>query len=159
MCAGKAYDIHPAAPSTIRRIEAGLLSYGADVNEKDTPYHINLGHLVNLDTTPNFLGKSALAALHGRGINRRLCGVEIEGAPLVLPLVRWWNAYDFADEKRQVGKIRSAVYSPALQKNIGFAMLDLPYDQIGSKLTVQTEYGDMRQAIVCPLPFIKHRTG
>ena len=48
MEAGRPHGIKPATPSTIRRIEGGLLSYGADMNLDNNPYEMNLGRLVDL---------------------------------------------------------------------------------------------------------------
>lgn len=157
MQAGAPYGIRPAAPSTIRRLEAGLLSYGADANEKDTPFHLGLERLVNLEGEFDFIGKAALQAQQAQGIDRRLVGVVIGGEPLPAPLVRWWNVYDERGGRR-IGKVRSAVYSPALQQNIGMAMLAIPYDAAGSALFIQTEYGDERHGTATTLPFISHKT-
>src|SRR5207237_4155239 len=41
--AGKAYKIRPTGPSDIRRIEAGILNYGADVTLEDNHYETGLG--------------------------------------------------------------------------------------------------------------------
>jgi aminomethyltransferase len=38
MEAGKPYDIRPTGPSDIRRVEAGILNYGADMTLADNPY-------------------------------------------------------------------------------------------------------------------------
>lgn len=152
MQVGKPFGIQPATPSTIRRLEGGLLSYGADANAQDTPYHLRLERLVDL-TVDNFIGKTALQQVAAAGVSRTLVGVVISGAPMSSPLVRWWNAYDANGNK--IGKIRSAVYSHTMDKNIGFAMLDKPHDEAGTTIQLTTEYGDNRSAEVCSLPFIK----
>lgn len=163
MAAGERWGIRPATPSAIRRIEGGLLSLGADSNFDDTPYHLGLGRLVDLDGGFDFIGKEALQKQQQDGITRQLVGVEIDGAPLPRPLVRWWHAYHQDDNGgasasdgrgEWVGKIRSAVYSAQLEKNIGFAMLNKPHDALGTGITTTTEYGDTRCATVCPLVFI-----
>lgn len=155
MKVGEPFGIEPATPSTIRRVEGGLLSYGADANDQDTPYHLGLERLVDL-SLDSFIGKSALQQIAHHGINRRLVGIEIDGDPLQLPLVRWWDCFDSNQQK--IGKVRSAVYSPTLQKNIGFAMLYKPHSEYGTPLQLTTEYGDTRSAITCSLPFIKTKT-
>src|SRR5207237_9941573 len=40
MAAGKIYQIRPTGPSDIRRIEAGILNYGADMTLADNPYEV-----------------------------------------------------------------------------------------------------------------------
>lgn len=156
MAAGAPFDIQPAAPSTIRRIEAGMVSYGADANDKDTPFHIGLERLVDNDGGYDFIGKAALQRTAANGVQRRLVGVVIDGEPMAAPLVRWWNA--LADDGRRIGKIRSAVYSPALKQNIGLAMLDKPFDEIGAQIGVHSEYDERHSATVCAIPFTPHKT-
>ena len=54
---------------------------------------------------------------------------------------------------REVGRVTSAVYSPRLEENIGYAMVPIESSETGSTLTVATPAGD-RQATVVPKPFI-----
>lgn len=152
MAAGEEWGIRPATPSTIRRIEGGLLSLGADSNYDDSPFHLGLARLVDLDGGFDFVGKPALQQQQAEGITRQLVGVEIDGAPLPRPLIRWWSAFAADDAKQQqpIGKIRSAVYSLHLEKNIGFAMLDKPHDEAGARISLTTEYYEQRTAVVTP---------
>src|SRR5438876_653327 len=46
MKAGKPYNIRPTGPSDIRRIEAGILNYGAGRTLEENPYEVDLGRLV-----------------------------------------------------------------------------------------------------------------
>ncbi|MGI9338404.1 MAG: glycine cleavage T C-terminal barrel domain-containing protein [Gammaproteobacteria bacterium] len=152
MSAGKPFGICPAAPSAVRRIEGGLLSYGADINGKDTPMHLGLERLVHLDGDFDFIGKRALRAQ--KSIGRKLAGVVLDGSPFVAPLARWRNVLDIPGGAR-VGKVRSAVYSPRLQKNIGIAMLDNPHNDIGAQLYAESIGGDDgRRLRVCQMPFV-----
>ena len=54
----------------------------------------------------------------------------------------------------EVGFITSAVYSPRLEKNIGYAMLPAEMAELGNRLTVTVSDGDVREATVVPKPFI-----
>ena len=54
---------------------------------------------------------------------------------------------------RPVGQVTSAIHSPRLKKNIGYAMLPLARAELGTKLAVITPWGD-RAARVVPKPFI-----
>lgn len=154
MKAGESFGICPAAPSAVRRIEGGLLSYGADINHLDTPMHLGLQRLVNLDGGFEFIGKRALSAQ--KSIGRKLVGVVLDGAPLDAPLARWRNVLDSRGGER-VGKVRSAVYSPRLQKNIGIAMVDKPNDEVGAQLFAESVIDDGgRRMQVCQMPFVKN---
>jgi glycine cleavage system aminomethyltransferase T len=52
-----------------------------------------------------------------------------------------------------VGKVTSAIHSPRLEKNIGFAWVPTPLATLGTALRVETEWGD-RGATVVDMPFV-----
>ncbi len=148
MEAGKPYGIGPAAPSTIRRIEGGLLSYGADMDLDTNPYEIGLGRLVDLEQEAGFLGKAALAEIARSGPARRLVGLEIEGPRLPANEEPW----SVRAGGRSVGKVTSAVHSPRLGKNIALAMLSAEAAETGGRVETETPLG-RRAAEVVGLPF------
>ncbi len=148
MEAGKPYDIGPGAPSTIRRIEGGLLSYGSDIDLDTNPYELGLGRLVDLEQKADFLGKPALAEIARNGVARRLVGLEIEGPRLQGNEEHWAVAVN----GRQVGKVTSAAHSPRLEKNIAMAMLATEVSALGSGVEVSTPLGP-KAAEVVELPF------
>ena len=149
MAAGKPYNISATGPSDIRRIEAGILNYGIDVTLDTNPYEAGLGWLVDLEQEADFVGKEALRRIKAKGAKRKLVGVEIAGDPLDLNMTPWSASVD----GREVGRVTSAVYSPRLEKNIGYAMVPIESSEIGSTLTVATPAGD-RQGTVVPKPFV-----
>lgn len=158
MAAGAPFGIRPACPSAVRRMEAGLLSYGADANGDDTPFHLGLERLAAVDGTFDFVGKDALRRVAAEGVTRRLVGVRVGGAPLAAPLVRWWDVWAGGEAGARVGKVRSAVFSHRLGRNIGLAMVDKPHCEVGTALAVRDEDGTVREAEVAALPFVPHRT-
>lgn len=149
MEAGKPYNIGLGAPSQIRRIEAGILSYGADMTINENPFELGFERLVDLEQDAEFIGKTALKRIKTEGIKRRLVGVEIHGASLDSTNEHPWPVIS---DGSQPGKLTSCVYSPRLGKNIGLALVPLAHSQAGSMLTIDTPYGK-RQATVVPLPF------
>ncbi|MDJ0943035.1 MAG: dimethylsulfoniopropionate demethylase [Kiloniellales bacterium] len=148
MEAGQPYGIGPGAPSTIRRIEGGLLSYGADMDLDTNPYELGLGRLVDLDQEADFMGKAALAEIAQNGVARRLVGLEIEGPRLPTSEEPW----AVAAGERGIGKVTSAAHSPRLGKNIALAMLAAEAINPGSAVEVSTPLG-RRAAEVVELPF------
>ena len=148
MEAGRPYDIGPAAPSAIRRIEGGLLSYGADMDLDTNPYEIGLGRLVDLEQEADFLGKTALAEIARSGPARRLVGLEIEGARLPANEEAW----PVSAGGRSVGKVTSAVHSPRLGKNIALAMVSAEAAETGGRVETETPLGP-RAAELVELPF------
>ena len=148
--AGRALDIAPTGPSDIRRIEAGILNYGIDITLDTNPFEVGLDWQVNLDQEADFIGRSALERIAVEGSRRRLVGVEIDGEPLDLNMTRWSAHLNGT----KVGYVTSAVYSPRLEKNIGYVMLPVEHGELGTQLTVTVADCDERQAIVVPKPFV-----
>ena len=149
MEAGRAYGIAPAAPSRIRRIEAGILDFGADMDEGTNPFEAGLDRLVDLDSEADFIGKAALQRIKAHGVARKAAGIEIEGPP-VSANDQAWPAYNGS---HLVGEMTSWVYSPRLERNIGFAMLQLSHTGIGTEVTIGAD-GDQRRARVVETPFV-----
>ena len=152
MAAGEPYNISATGPSDIRRIEAGILNYGIDLTLDTNPYEAGLGWLVDLEQEADFVGKEALIRIKAKGAKRKLVGVEIGGDQLDLNMTPWSVSVD----GREVGRVTSAVYSPRLEKNIGYAMVPIESSETGSTLTVATPAED-RQATVVPKPFVDPR--
>ena len=150
MEAGREFGIGPTGPSDIRRIEAGILNYGIDITLDTNPFEVGLGWQVNLEQDADFIGRQALERIKADGPDRLLAGVEIEGEPLDLNMTRWPVHLDGSE----VGFITSAVYSPRLEKNIGYAMLPVEKAELGTRLTVTVADGDARDATVVPKPFV-----
>jgi len=149
MDAGKPYQLRPTGPSDIRRIEAGILNYGADMTLADNPFQVGLSWMVDLDQEADFIGKAALNRIKGEPMTRQLVGVEIAGDPIEFNETKWEVRY----EGRPVGHVTSAIHSPRLKKNIGYAMLSVPHTAAGTGLPVRTPWGE-REAVVVPKPFI-----
>jgi len=149
MAAGKGYQIRPTGPCDIRRIEAGILNYGADMTLADNPYELGLGWTVDLDKAQDFIGRAALRRIKAEGVRRKLAGIEIEGPAIEFNETKWAVRQD----GRPVGQVTSAIHSPRLKKNIGYAMLPLPLAEVGTTLTLTTPWGE-RGARVVPKPFI-----
>lgn len=147
--AGRSHNIAPTGPSDIRRIEAGILNYGIDMTIDNNPFEVGLGWQVDLEQEADFIGREALKRIKSKGVSRTLAGVEIGGEPLDLNMDRW----PVRSNGSQVGHITSAVYSPRLAKNIGYAMVPAENGRLGTPLTVATPGGDA-DAVVVPKPFI-----
>ncbi|MEM7345165.1 MAG: dimethylsulfoniopropionate demethylase [Chloroflexota bacterium] len=148
MKAGKKYNIAPGAPSTIRRIEGGMMSYGTDMTIKNNPFELGMDRLIDLEQETEFIGKAALKKIKAEGVKQKLVGVEIQADPFSDNDAHWPVLVD----GEEVGYITSAVYSPRLQKNIGFAMVPIAYTDFGTQLTVEATFGTA-QAVVVPTPF------
>lgn len=149
MAAGKPFGIAPAATSRIRRIEAGILDYGVDMNAGTNPFEVGLDRLVDLDQEADFIGKATLRRVKSEGVERKLSGIEIHGEPLS-PNEDFWPVRHGG---RRIGQVTSCVYSPRLGKNIGYAMLALPWTNLGTDLMVESPKAE-RAATVVEKPFV-----
>ena len=153
MKAGEEFNIAPAAPSQISRIECGMLSYGSDMSIKENPYDVSLGRLVNLNKKADFLSRTALTEIKQQGNTRELVGVEIPGEifsdyiPDHLPV--------YIDEKI-VGKTTSCVFSPQLNKTIGLALLNTKRNLKPKTITININ-DKLAEAKICKLPFLRNK--
>ena len=64
---------------------------------------------------------------------------------------RRWSVRD--DAGTPVGNITSALYSPRLERNIGYAWVPVALSEIGAELTVQTPFREAADRVV-PKPFV-----
>lgn len=152
--AGKPYNIKVIAPGHIRRIEAGILSHGQDMDSETNPYQVGLAWQVDLNKS-EFVGKEALAHIKNEGVTNKLAGLMFGGKA-----IDWYPA-DFyiiyaENETKPVGYVTSAFYSPNQGCNIGYAMLPNALTTIGTRLQVHLPepYSDGRVAAeVAQTPF------
>jgi aminomethyltransferase len=149
MSAGEPYEIRPTGPIDIRRIEGGVFNWGADMDLSNNPFEMGLDRLVDLDMAADFMGKAALRHIKEQGVSRKIVGVEIEGDRLEMNPTKWPVSVD----GREVGTVTSAVWSPRLDRNIGYAWLPVESSDDGTRASVETSDG-ARAATVVPMPFI-----
>jgi glycine cleavage system aminomethyltransferase T len=148
MTAGKPYGISPGSPNRIRRIEGGVLDYASDITPDENPLELGLDRLIAWDT--DFLGKAALEKVRDEGVRRRLIGLFLDGPALQKNNEHRWPV---TSTGTKVGFVTNAVHSPRLDRNIAFAMIDVPFDANDTVLTVETVEG-VRSAERTMLPFI-----
>ncbi|MEM7222093.1 MAG: glycine cleavage T C-terminal barrel domain-containing protein [Pseudomonadota bacterium] len=149
MEAGRDHGIRPGSPSRIRRIEAGILDYGVDMNETTNPFEVGLGRLVDLSPEADYIGKAALQRIKAEGIKRKIVGLEIEGSPVGPNDV----SIPIEADGQAAGYVTSWIYSPRLEGNIGLAMLNLAQSELGSRVEILAG-GGPRAATVVPTPFV-----
>jgi aminomethyltransferase len=147
IAAGEPYGIRPTGPSDIRRIEGGIFNWGADITPENSPFELGLDRLVDLDV--DCVARDALRRIKESGVSRRIVGVEIDGNGFpTLNFVKWPVTFD----GEQVGTVTSAVRSPRLEKNIGYAWVPVQLSELGTQLDIESEWG-RRRATVVPMPF------
>jgi glycine cleavage system aminomethyltransferase T len=151
MEAGGEFGIKPTGPSDIRRIEGAIFNWGADMTYENNPLELGLERLVDWDLPDEAsISIRALREIRARGVDRRINGVELDGEPFPgLNDVKW----PVVEGGRPIGQVTSAIYSPRLERNIGFAWLPSDRSDLGSTFEVESEWGP-RTATVVEMPFI-----
>jgi glycine cleavage system aminomethyltransferase T len=154
MEAGRPYDIRPIAPCEARRIEAGIYNYRSDMSLENNPFEVTgLERLVDLDKG-DFIGREALRRVKAQGVDRKLVGIEIPGEPMQFELSEAWP---IRDEHGEIGRVTDAIWSPRLERNIGYAWVPIGLVRIGTELQIETPGGGATTARVATLPFIDPR--
>ena len=151
MEAGQDLGIKPTGPSDIRRIEGAIFNWGADMTYENNPLEMGLERLVDWDLSDEAsISLAALRRIRERGVTRRINGVELDGDPFPeLNNVKW----AVTDRGTTIGTVTSAIYSPRLGKNIGYAWLPVERSTLGMTVVVDTEWGT-RTATVVRMPFV-----
>jgi glycine cleavage system aminomethyltransferase T len=152
--AGAPFGIRAIAPSEARRIEAGIFNYGSDMRPEDTPFHITgLERLVELDQEGDFIGKDALRRIAEEGVDRKLVGIDIGGAPMSDEgaLNDFWPVHEPGGER--IGRVTAGAWSPRLERNIGYAWVPATHLAIGTPVALHAPDG-VREATVSALPFV-----
>ena len=160
--AGKPHDLAVIGPSQIRRVEAGILSYGSDIALDNNgysdymfmnPYEVGLEYTVELDQEADFIGKEALKRIADEGVSRKVVGIELGGDPLVGYIEDYLQV---VENDAQIGQVSSAFWSPRLKTNIGYAVVPIEYADLGTELTVRQATGEVTARVV-EKPFIDPR--
>lgn len=150
MEAGEEFGIRPTAPIEARRIEAGIMNYNSDMTLHNNPFEImGLEHLVE-EQPQDYIGKEALERIRREGVRRKLVGIELEGDELRAELTWFWPV---SKDGRVVGEVTDAVWSPRLERNIGYVWVPVELSEPGTVLDVESEGGRL-VGRTAAIPFI-----
>ncbi len=144
---GKEYGLVPAglgARDTLR-FEVALTLYGHEISKDITPLEAGIGRFVKLDKD-DFIGKSELLKQKSQGVKRKLIGFEMidRGIPR--------NNYDILVNNKKIGFVTSGSYSPSLEKNIGMALVESEFTDIGLNIEIVVRNRALKAKIV-EMPF------
>jgi glycine cleavage system aminomethyltransferase T len=152
MEAGAELGVTPTGPSDIRRIEGAIFNWGADMTYENNAFEMGLERLVDLDSLSDdqSLSIAAYRRIRSDGVRTRINGVELDGDAFPgLNNVKW----PVVERGSTIGKVTSAIYSPRLAKNIGYAWLPADRSSLGGSVRVETDWGP-RTATIVEMPFI-----
>ncbi|MCT4556524.1 MAG: dimethylsulfoniopropionate demethylase [Pelagimonas sp.] len=134
MEAGRDLDVHAGCPNLIERIEGGLLSYGNDMDDDNTPHECGLGKFCNTQTAIGCIGRDALLRVAKEGPVKQIRAIAIEGDPLPSCDRHW----PLLAGGKVVGRVSSAAWSPDFGTNVAIGMVRMTHWDAGTELTVQT---------------------
>ena len=137
LAAGKKHNLMVIAPAHHRRIQAGILSWGQDMDQQHNPFQCNLGYQVSLsgkgewDKKGDYIGKKALEKMKTdlvqgqKPYKLQLVGLELGGKPIEEYSPDFWliSGENGGDP---IGFITSPWYHPEKGQNI--AMGYVPFD-------------------------------
>ena len=162
--AGKAHNLMVIAPGHQRRIAAGILSWGQDLDHETNPFQCNLGYQVPRKKTADYIGKAALEGMRA-GLEaghppwrQQLVGLRLGGRPIDDYAPDFWLVSEPGDSE-PVGYLTSPWYSPELGCNISMGYVPVEKSGIGTEYAVwlpdryADEPGRPVAAEVCEMPF------
>ena len=146
---GQSFNISPGCPNLIERIEGGLFSYGNEMTRENNPLEIGLGKYCKLDGSIDFIGLKSLQKILSEGIKRQIRGVLFEGGRCTTCSIPW----PIMVGHKKVGDISSAIWSPRLEANVGLAMIDRDFWNVGQIVSVQMPENSIANGVIVELPF------
>ena len=177
--AGKKHNLMVIAPAHHRRIQAGILSWGQDMDQEHNPFQCNLGYQISLsgkgewNKKADYVGKETLEKMKAeikagkKPYKLQLVGLELGGKPIEEYAPDFWLISNEKSEK-PIGFITSPWYHPEKGKNIAMGYVPFegtlnangfPKGEIGKKYKVHlpSKYSDTPgkpvDAVVVDIPF------
>lgn len=137
--AGEPHDLMVIAPAHHRRIAAGILSYGQDMDHETNPFQCNLGHMVPRKKQADYIGKAALEQTREQikagtpPFTHQLVGLRLGGKPVEDYAADFWLLARDADSE-PCGYITSPWYCPELDTNIAMGYVPVADAALGTDL-------------------------
>ncbi len=154
MEAGAPYGIRPIAPCEARRIEAGIFNCNSDFTLENNPFEImGLERLVEAQEA-DYVGKAALERIREQGVTRKLVGIEASGDPSYFEITEKRPALAGGE---RVGHVTDLVWSPRLERNIGYVWVPIELADPGNDLEIEWKSGERTAAKTAAIPFIDPR--
>ena len=99
----------------------------------------------------DYIGKAALEEIRRKGVDRKLVGIEVDGDALPFELSRKCDALS---EGKAVGTVTDLIWSPRLEKNIGYVWLPIALAGPGTELEIVAPNGELWPATSAAIPFL-----
>ncbi len=138
--AGAPYGLQVSAPAHHRRIAAGILSYGQDMDLETSPFQVNLAYQVPRRKAADYIGRDALEDQRRQiedgdyPFALKLVGFTLGGKPITDYAPDFWLIKD--EDGTEIGYVTSPWYSPELETNIALGYVPNAFTDIGTPLAV-----------------------
>jgi len=162
--AGKDHNLMVTAPTHHRRIAAGILSWGQDMDFETLPFQCNLSYQVPTKKKGDYIGRATLEAIREKieagnpPFKDILVGLHLGGKPITDYAPDFWLIGN-KDNNDEIGYVTSPWYSPELETNIAMGYVPIQFSKLGTQLKVwlpelyQSEPGMPVDATVVEMPF------
>ena len=139
--AGEEFGLMVIAPAHHRRIAAGILSWGQDLDHETSPFQVNLSYQVPRNKKSDYIGKEELErqrAIIDEGnapFKMKMVGITLGGKEITNYAPDFWLVTDTDD--KEVGYVTSPWWSPELETNIALAWVPWEASEVGTKYKVK----------------------
>ena len=139
--AGKEFGLMVIAPAHHRRIAAGILSWGQDMDFETSPFQVNLYYQVPRNKEADYIGKEELErqreVIDGGDFpfKMRMVGLIFDGKEITDYAPDFWLIAD--TDGNDMGYITSPWWSPELDTNIALGWVPWTSSEVGTKLQVR----------------------
>ncbi|WP_214401756.1 glycine cleavage T C-terminal barrel domain-containing protein [Pseudonocardia lacus] len=148
--AGKAHNLRVIAPAHHRRVAAGILSWGQDMDAETLPFQVNLGYQVPRTKQADYIGRAALERARGLieagepPFRMVMVGMRVAGRPIGEYAPDFWLVRESSGSE-PIGYLTSPWWSPELGTNIALGYVPVGLSAIGTALAVDLpdEYADV----------------
>ncbi len=147
--AGAPWGIGPGNPNPAERIEGGMLSFGGDTDDQTNPFEVRLDAYTDTDLDDAVIGMRALRQIKAEGPRRHQLGLVLDQDQPQDGHAIWYPA---TQDGQRVGAMTNGVWSPKLQRMIGFVLVDRSV-QVGDRLTIVKD-GQTYGGETVDLPFV-----
>ncbi len=146
--AGKDKGVVPAglgARDTLR-FEVCLPLYGQELSKDISPLEAGIGFAVKLNT--DFIGRDALAQQKENGLTRKIAGIEMSGKGIPR------HGYKVFKNGEEIGEVTTGTQSPMTKRNIGLALIDAKFAELGNEVEIEIRNKRI-PAVIVETPFYK----
>ena len=160
---GEEFGLMVIAPAHHRRIAAGILSWGQDLDHETSPFQVNLSYQVPRNKESDYIGKQELEKQRDiidsgkHPFKMKMVGITLGGKEITDYAPDFWLVAD--TNGNDIGYVTSPWWSPELETNIALAWVPWSTSEVGSDLLVKLpdEYsitpGEPVKARIVETPF------